>query len=78
MIPFKAKYVSILGKSVNAKVFDNVMSYEFIKKDNVKLANPLAINLKKYHCDLSNMLEVLEKRINFISWKHLPEEEQEK
>lgn len=78
MIPVKAKYIPILGKNVNSRVFDEVMKFEFIKKDKVKLANPFAINLRKYYSDLRSLLEALEKRINYVSWKFLSEDDKKK
>ncbi|KAH9498636.1 von Willebrand factor A domain-containing protein 3B, partial [Bulinus truncatus] len=74
IIPHKPKYISILDKSVMAKVFDDVFPLGHITKDqNIRLINPNAVNLVEYEKKLITSIEKYKRRLEKIIWKVLPD-----
>ncbi|XP_078077591.1 von Willebrand factor A domain-containing protein 3B-like [Mustelus asterias] len=75
-----AKYVPVLDKHIMSKVFDEVLPLAHVSnsKKQITLINPLGVDLENYKRRLFQAIQSYEKRLNFVVWRALSQEERDK
>ncbi|KAK2176319.1 hypothetical protein NP493_671g01028 [Ridgeia piscesae] len=76
-IPHRGKYVGILGKKVNSKVFDDILPIAHVSSSQCTLVNPPGAHLEDYRKKVKAAIKGFNRRLDRIVWAALPDSEKE-
>ena len=78
-IPHNPKHVSVLDKSVSARVFQGILPFAHVAGNGcVTLINPRGVNLRGYESQVDQFVKEVEKEKSLLVWKRLSQDGQDK
>lgn len=78
-IPHNPKHVSVLDKSVSARVFQGILPFAHVAGNGyVTLINPRGVNLRGYESQLEDFVKEATKEKGHLVWKRLSQDGQDR